>query len=70
VRSIVGLARDLGIETVAEGVQCEEELTILAEVGCTSAQGYLISKPVPAGAIARLAGPAAAPLPPRPAAAE
>jgi diguanylate cyclase (GGDEF)-like protein len=53
VRSIVGLARDLGIETVAEGVQCEEELTILAEVGCTSAQGYLISKPVPAGAIAR-----------------
>jgi diguanylate cyclase (GGDEF)-like protein len=54
VRSIVGLARDLGIETVAEGVQCQEELTILAEVGCTSAQGYLISKPVPADAIPRL----------------
>ncbi|MCS5721535.1 phosphodiesterase [Herbiconiux sp. CPCC 203407] len=51
VRSIVGLARDLGIETVAEGVQSQEELTILAGIGCTSAQGYLISRPVPADAI-------------------
>ncbi|MCS5718125.1 bifunctional diguanylate cyclase/phosphodiesterase [Herbiconiux sp. CPCC 205763] len=51
VRSIVSLARELGIDTVAEGVQIPEELTILAEVGCTRAQGYLISKPVPASAI-------------------
>lgn len=54
VRSIVTLARDLGIDTVAEGVQEHDELTILAEVGCTYAQGYLISKPVKASAIPSL----------------
>lgn len=51
VRSIVTLAGDLGIDTVAEGVQNREELALLDEAGCTYAQGYLISKPVPPSAI-------------------
>lgn len=54
VRSIVSLAHDLGIDTVAEGVQNTDELAVLAEVGCTYAQGYLISKPVPASRIAQI----------------
>jgi diguanylate cyclase (GGDEF)-like protein len=54
VRSIVTLASELGIDTVAEGVQSDEELRILAEMGCAYAQGYLISRAVPAAEIASL----------------
>jgi diguanylate cyclase (GGDEF)-like protein len=54
VRSMLTLARELGIDTVAEGVQNLDALTILADAGCTFAQGYLISRPVPASAIAPL----------------
>nr|WP_181035725.1 GGDEF domain-containing phosphodiesterase [Clavibacter michiganensis] len=56
VRSVVGLARELGIDTVAEGVEDNDELSFLAEIGCVYAQGYLISPPVPADAIPAFAG--------------
>ncbi|MCS5714548.1 EAL domain-containing protein [Herbiconiux sp. CPCC 205716] len=48
VRSTIALAGDLGSETVAEGVETEEHRRLLAEMGCTSVQGFLISEPVPA----------------------
>jgi diguanylate cyclase (GGDEF)-like protein len=46
VRSIIALAHDLHVETVAEGVEDEDTLRILARMDCTYAQGYLISRPV------------------------
>ena len=41
------LARKLGLSTVAEGVESIEDWQMLAELGCTIAQGYLIGRPVP-----------------------
>ncbi len=54
VRAIVGLCRNLGIRTTAEGVENAEQLDILLEEGCTELQGYLFSRPQPAGELARL----------------
>jgi diguanylate cyclase len=47
VRAIVALAKGLGIETVAEGVETEESWITLSNLGCDVAQGYLICRPVP-----------------------
>lgn len=47
VRTIVRLAADLGIEVIAEGVETEEQLEHLVEMGCGLGQGYLFSKPIP-----------------------
>ena len=47
VNAIVTLAKGLGIETVAEGVETEESWLTLANLGCDIAQGYLICRPVP-----------------------
>lgn len=46
VSAIVSIARSLGMKTVAEGVETEEQLSWIREMGCDQAQGYLISKPV------------------------
>ena len=48
VRSTIDLARNLGLDVVAEGVETEEAWNALRAQGCTLAQGYLISKPVAA----------------------
>jgi diguanylate cyclase (GGDEF)-like protein/PAS domain S-box-containing protein len=48
VRAVVDLARSLGIRTVAEGVETNEHLTLLRQIGADDAQGYLISRPIPA----------------------
>ena len=50
----IQLSRKLGMETTAEGVETAEQLAILGAEGCTTAQGFHISRPVPAGAIAAL----------------
>lgn len=47
-KSAINLARELGLEVVAEGVETKEQSSILAELGCDFLQGYLYSKPVPA----------------------
>ncbi len=47
VEASVDLGRKLGLTTVAEGVRNVEEWQMLAELGCTRAQGELISMPVP-----------------------
>jgi diguanylate cyclase (GGDEF)-like protein len=48
VCAIAGLARNLDIETTAEGVETAEQLALLRGAGCQLAQGYLFSRPVPA----------------------
>ncbi len=54
VRSTVQMAHELGLKVVAEGVETEECLDFLARIGCDMAQGYLISKPIPAEPFERL----------------
>lgn len=46
VSSMVEIGHKLGHSIIAEGVETEEQLAILKELGCQSAQGYLFSKPV------------------------
>jgi len=46
VRIIVMLAHHLGLDVVAEGVETQAQLSLLKDLGCERAQGYLFSKPV------------------------
>ena len=48
VRAITQLAQALGMETTAEGVEENEQLSELRSQGCTSVQGFLFSKPLTA----------------------
>jgi diguanylate cyclase len=48
VRSTIDLGRNLGLQVVAEGVETEEAWDVLSQLGCTLAQGYYLSRPVPA----------------------
>jgi EAL domain-containing protein (putative c-di-GMP-specific phosphodiesterase class I) len=50
VSAIINMARSLGMQTIAEGVETEEQRTFLRANGCGQAQGYLFSRPVPAAA--------------------
>jgi diguanylate cyclase (GGDEF)-like protein len=54
VRAVAGLARSLDMTTTAEGVETEDQLEQIRELGCTQLQGYLISPPVPLADLARL----------------
>lgn len=47
VRTVVELARGMGLHVIAEGVETQEQRQFLAELGCLSFQGYLLSRPVP-----------------------
>ena len=53
VREFIGLARQLRIGVVAEGVEKENELRLLRAAGCDELQGYLFSKPLPPGQVTR-----------------
>lgn len=46
VKGIVAMSHSLGLRVVAEGVETAEQLEVLTEIGCESAQGYLFSRPV------------------------
>ncbi len=47
VSSVIVMAKCLGVKTVAEGIETEEELEFLRDINCDAFQGYLISKPMP-----------------------
>lgn len=49
VRSTIDLGRNLGLDVVAEGVESRDVLERLRSLGCDVAQGFLMSRPVPAG---------------------
>ncbi|HXF97224.1 MAG TPA: EAL domain-containing protein [Gaiellaceae bacterium] len=50
VRSIIGLAHQLGLDVVAEGVESPAHVAWLREAGCDAAQGFLLGRPQPHGA--------------------
>jgi diguanylate cyclase (GGDEF)-like protein len=52
VKAVIGLGQSLGMVTTAEGVETEAQLDLIRKHGCTEAQGYLFSKPMPAHAVA------------------
>ena len=54
LRTIVDLARNLGLAVVAEGVETESAAATLAAMGCDRLQGYYTSRPVPAAVAAHL----------------
>jgi diguanylate cyclase (GGDEF)-like protein/PAS domain S-box-containing protein len=54
VRLIIGLARALGMDVVAEGVEESDQWEALREFGCARGQGYLFSRPVPEADVAAL----------------
>ncbi|OYX65112.1 MAG: hypothetical protein B7Y88_10625 [Sphingomonadales bacterium 32-64-17] len=45
VSKLCGLAHSLGFQTVAEGVECEEDFRMVRDLGCDFAQGYHIARP-------------------------
>ncbi len=47
VSAMVQMAHSLGLRTIAEGVETEEQLNILRDIDCDMAQGYYFSKPIP-----------------------
>ena len=56
VRSIVGLGRNLGMKTVAEGVETEDQLALLRSEGCDVVQGFLFSEALGESAVAAYCG--------------
>jgi diguanylate cyclase (GGDEF)-like protein len=53
VSAVVGLAKSLGLELVAEGVETEAQRELLIEMGCDQIQGWLIARALPADALAQ-----------------
>ena len=46
VEAIIGLSRSLGLRTIAEGVETQQQLDFLREKGCDEVQGYLFARPM------------------------
>ncbi len=54
VRAIAALGTSLGMPTTAEGVETQEQAVLIRDCGCSTIQGYLVSKPVPADRLPEL----------------
>ena len=54
VKAIIGLARSLGIEVIAEGVELQGDVDFLSAWGCHQAQGFFFGRPVPPDEFQRL----------------
>jgi diguanylate cyclase (GGDEF)-like protein/PAS domain S-box-containing protein len=69
IRAMVGMASDLKMQTTAEGVETQEELQLVRDLGCSLVQGYIFGRPMPPEEAIALAAKGAvtmpAQLPPR-----
>jgi EAL domain-containing protein (putative c-di-GMP-specific phosphodiesterase class I) len=54
VHSTIGLAHNLGLRVVAEGVENQESWRVLRDQGCDLAQGFHVSRPLPGAELGRL----------------
>ena len=63
IRAMIGLASDLKMQTTAEGVETQEELLLVRNLGCSLIQGYYFGKPMPADEAAEIAKKGAATRP-------
>jgi diguanylate cyclase (GGDEF)-like protein/PAS domain S-box-containing protein len=63
IRAMVGLATDLKMQTTAEGVETQEELLLVRNLGVALVQGYIFGKPMPAEEASELAVKGAATAP-------
>jgi hypothetical protein len=54
VKATIGLARELGLQVIAEGVETREQLDLLSTWGCGQVQGFYFAKPLPAEEIEAL----------------
>jgi EAL domain-containing protein (putative c-di-GMP-specific phosphodiesterase class I) len=63
VEAIIGMARALSLDVIAEGVENEAQLSELRRLGCDFAQGHLFSRALPAEKIGRLLSDGGVPIP-------
>jgi len=56
VKAIIAMTASLGIECIAEGIEAEEEHSILSDFGCDTGQGFLYSKPCDSKSLLEFAG--------------
>jgi diguanylate cyclase (GGDEF)-like protein/PAS domain S-box-containing protein len=54
VQAVIALAHALNIEVTAEGIEMEEQRSVLADLGCDYGQGYYLSRPLPPDALAEM----------------
>jgi EAL domain-containing protein (putative c-di-GMP-specific phosphodiesterase class I) len=53
-RAILAMAKTLGLTVVAEGIETQQQIETLSAMGCTTMQGYLLSRPLAADAMSEL----------------
>ena len=53
-RAIIAMAQSLKLMVVAEGVETQAQIDLLLSLGCTTVQGFLLGRPMPAAATAKL----------------
>ena len=63
IRAMVGLASDLNMQTTAEGVETQDELLLIRNLGCSLVQGYIFGKPMSAEEALELAAKGAGDVP-------